>query len=96
MEYRWGGRLCLTRNQVSVFGEIDQHLYSACCQNGLGTAKGTISGCLAAELASGQTSDLLQDQMMGSEPVKLPPEPVASIAANAVLRWGEFRAGDEL
>lgn len=96
MEYRWGGRLCLTRNQVSVFGEIDQHLYSACCQNGLGTAKGTISGCLAAELASEQTSDLLQDQMTGNEPVKLPPEPVASIAANAVLRWGEFRAGDEL
>ncbi len=96
MDYRWGGRLCLTRNQVSIFGEIDRHLYSACCQNGLGTAKGTISGSLAAELASEQTSDLLQDQMIGNAPQKLPPEPVASIAANAVLRWGEFKAGQEL
>lgn len=96
MEYRWGGRLCLTRNNVSVFGEIDTNLYSACCQNGLGTAKGTISGKLAAELACNQTSDLLSQQLSYDAPVKLPPNPIASIGANAVLRWGEFKAGKEL
>jgi len=95
-QYRWGGRLCLSRNNVSVFGEIDDNLFSACCQNGLGTAKGTISGKLIAELASGQKSSLLTDQLAEQEPTRLPPEPFASIGANAVLRWGEFRAGREL
>ena len=28
MEYRWGGRLALTRNGVSVFGELDDNLLS--------------------------------------------------------------------
>lgn len=96
MEYRWGGRLCLSRNNTSVFGEIDTNLFSACCQNGLGTAKGTIAGKLIAELASQQSSSLLTDQLSDLEPTKLPPEPFASIGARAILRWGEFRAGREL
>lgn len=96
MEYRWGGRLCLSRNNVSVFGEIDNNLFAACCQNGLGTAKGTVSGKLIAELASEHQSDLLNDQLAEDKPTSLPPEPFASIGATAILRWGEFRAGREL
>lgn len=96
MEYRWGGRLCLSRNNTSVFGEIENNLFAACCQNGLGTAKGTVSGKLIAELASDHSSALLDDQLADKEPTKLPPEPFASIGANAILRWGEFRAGREL
>lgn len=96
MEFRWGGRLCLSRNNVSVFGEIDTNLFSACCQNGLGTAKGTISGKLIAELASDQPSALLDDQLSDVPPTRLPPEPFASIGANAIMKWGEFRAGKEL
>ena len=96
MQYRWGGRLCLSRNNVPVFGEIDKNLYAACCQNGLGTAKGMISGKLVAELASEAGSALLGDQQANVTPVKLPPAPVASLGANAYLRWGEYRAGKEL
>ncbi len=96
MEFRWGGRLCLTRNNVSVFGEIEKGLFSACCQNGLGTVKGTISGKLAAELACEVSSELLNDLLVSAEPTKLPPEPIASVGATTVLRWGEFRAGREL
>lgn len=96
MEFRWGGRLCLSRNGASVFGEIDTNLFAACCQNGLGTAKGTVSGKLIAELASEQKSALLDDQLVDTAPSFLPPEPLASIGAKAILRWGEFRAGREL
>lgn len=95
-EYCWGGRLCLSRNSVSVFGEIDTNVFSACCQNGLGTAKGTISGKLAAELACRQSSALLDQQLSYEEPTKLPPAPIAKWGATAVLKWGEFRAGREL
>ncbi|MEL7026187.1 MAG: FAD-binding oxidoreductase, partial [Pseudomonadota bacterium] len=57
MDYRWGGRLCLSRNNVQVIGEVEPGLFAAGCQNGLGTAKGTLAGMLAAEAASGVSSD---------------------------------------
>ena len=96
MEYRWGGRLCLSLNSVSVFGEIDKNLFAACCQNGLGTAKGTISGKLIAELASGEQSELLEDQLKDAGPAKLPPAWIANLGGSVRLKWGEFRAGKEL
>ncbi len=96
MAYRWGGRLCLSRNDVPVFGEIDDGLVAACCQNGLGTAKGTIAGKLAAEMASGESNELIDDLSARAEPIPLPSKPFASMGANAFIRWGEWRAGDEL
>jgi len=96
MEYQWGGRLCLSRNNVPAFGELETGLFTACCQNGLGVAKGTASGKLAAELACGHQSELLTNMLQQQKPVKLPPEPFTWIGANAVMRWGELRAGAEL
>jgi len=96
MEYRWGGRLCLSLNSVPVFGEIDNNLFAACCQNGLGTAKGTIAGKLIAELASCNNSALLEDQLADTGPTRLPPAPIARVGASIRLKWGEFRAGKEL
>ncbi len=49
MEYSWGGRLCLSLNNVFAQGEVDEGIYSACCQNGLGTAKGTAIGIATRE-----------------------------------------------
>lgn len=96
MEYRWAGRLCLSRNGAPALGEVDDGLYSACCQNGLGTAKGTLHGMLMAELASGHGSDLLDVVMDQPQPSRLPPEPIAWLGANASLRWSEYKAGREL
>ncbi|MEM8977710.1 MAG: FAD-binding oxidoreductase [Pseudomonadota bacterium] len=96
MEYRWGGLLCLSRNDAPAFGEIEQNVFAACCQNGLGTARGTLHGILAAEQLVGETSELLQRTLAQPEPAKLPPEPIASIGANSVMHWQEFRAGAEL
>ena len=96
MEYRWGGLLCLSLNNVSAFGEVEENLFSACCQNGLGTAKGTLSGILAAEQASNINSEFLDHMLAAAQPKKLPPEPFSSIGANAYMRWGEYKAGAEL
>ncbi len=96
MEFRWGGRLCVSRNDVQVVREVESGLFTACCQNGLGTTKGTLAGMLAADLATGQTSPALQRMTSADAPARLPPEPLASIGANATLRWNEFRAGKEL
>ena len=94
-EYTWGGRLCLARNGVQAFGEVETGLFSACCQNGVGAAKGTLSGIMAARLAT-ETGDPMLAAMLDQEkPRRLPPEPFAWIGSNATIRWKEHRAGRE-
>ncbi|MGK0270410.1 MAG: glycine/D-amino acid oxidase-like deaminating enzyme [Cocleimonas sp.] len=96
MEYQWGGALCLSRNNAPAFGEKEEGLFAACCQNGLGTVQGTLVGILAAEQASGHDSKYLQNTLAQNQPSRLPPEPIAAIGANTLMRWGEFKAGREL
>ncbi|EHI49427.1 glycine/D-amino acid oxidase, deaminating [SAR116 cluster alpha proteobacterium HIMB100] len=96
MAYRWSGRLCLSRNSSPAFGEVAPSLYSACCQNGLGTAKGTLSGIGAVELATRSNSEIVTDLQSYPLPQKLPPAPVANIGANLVLKWRELKAGREI
>lgn len=96
MDYRWGGRLCLSYNNVQVIGEIEEGLFTACVQNGLGTARGTLAGMLAADLACDVPSEALTRARLLAQPSRLPPEPLASLGANLRLKWGERRAGAEL
>lgn len=95
MEYRWAGHLCLSRNGVSAFGEVAQNIYAACCQNGLGTARGTLSGIAAAELMLNEPSELAESFLAQDNPKRLPPEPIAWVGANAYLRYREWCAGVE-
>ncbi|MGE3873512.1 MAG: NAD(P)/FAD-dependent oxidoreductase [Parvibaculaceae bacterium] len=95
MEYRWAGRLCLSWNGVPAFGELEPGLFSACCCNGLGLARGTFLGIMAAELAAGRAPPLLADILKMDRPSLLPPEPLTWLGVNATLRWGEWRAGAE-
>ncbi len=95
LEYRWSGLLCLSRNAVPAFGELEPGLYSACCQNGLGVAQGTLHGKLIAQMVCGHSSSSLDIVMQKSPPEKLPPEPFASIGAFVATRWGEIKAGKE-
>ncbi|MFS8113187.1 FAD-binding oxidoreductase [Rhizobium jaguaris] len=94
-ENTWSGRLCLSRNHVPVFGEIEEGLYSACCENGLGTVKSTLAGLLAVDLATGNVSPEVRQLMDNPAPSKLPPEPFAWLGINSVIRYQEFRAGRE-
>ncbi len=96
MEYRWGGRLCLSLNGVPAFGEVDEGVYSANCQNGLGAAKGTLSGMAVAELAAGERTKRVEAMLAFAPPRRLPPEPFMSLAAAAKLKWMEWRAGREM
>ena len=96
MEFRWGGRLCLSLNDAPAFGEIDEGLFAACCQNGLGAARGTLSGIAAADLAMGVTNELTEFMSAAPGPTRLPPSPLARLGANARIWWGERSAGAEL
>jgi glycine/D-amino acid oxidase-like deaminating enzyme len=95
MEFTWAGHLCLSRNGVAVMRELDRNVFSACVQNGLGTTRGTLTGIGAAELACGVASDITRHFTAEAEPTRLPPPPLSTIGANLLLRWKEWRAGDE-
>ncbi len=95
-EYGWGGRLCLSLNDVPAFGEVEPGLFSACCQNGLGTTRGTAAGMLAADLAAHGNTPLLEKMLAFDPPKRLPPDPFAWLGANAQLKWREWRAGKEV
>ena len=95
MEYRWAGHLCLTRNGVSVTREIDRGIFPACAQNGLGTARGTLTGIAAAEAVMGQTSAITDYFAAEDQPKRLPRQPMATWGANTYLRWREWGARAE-
>jgi len=95
MEYAWAGPLCLSLNGVSVMKPLDDGVFAACVQNGLGTARGTLTGIGAAELACGVSSDITRHFGTQAPPRKLPPQPVQTLGANAVIRFREWRAREE-
>lgn len=95
MEYQWAGHLCLSLNGVSVTREIDTGVFSGCVQNGLGTARGTLTGIAAAEMACGHQSEISQHFNTEAAPKQLPPQPFREIGANLVLRWKEWKASAE-
>jgi len=76
---------------VSVVNELDDGVFSACCQNGLGTTRGVLTGIAAAESACNATSEVTQFFAAEAQPRRLAPEPLATIGANTYLRWKEWR-----
>jgi glycine/D-amino acid oxidase-like deaminating enzyme len=95
MDHRWAGHLCLSLNGVAVMRELDQDLFSGCVQNGLGTARGTLTGIAAAELACGESSPITSYFAAEDRPKKLPPRPFQQIGANSILRFREWCAKDD-
>lgn len=95
LEYVWAGHLCLARNGVSVLKELEQGLFSACVQNGLGTTRGTLAGIGAAEKVMEHTSDITQFFGAQDTPSPLPPPMLQTLGGNALLRWKELQARTE-
>lgn len=96
MEYRWGGRLCLSWNNVQGFSDLAPGLTAACCQLGIGVTKGTLLGVAAADQVAGKLGPELASLKAGESDLRrLPPKPFANLGANSFLRWKEHRAGRE-
>tara|TARA_R110002096_G_scaffold22170_12_gene71634 strand:+ start:1566 stop:2903 length:1338 start_codon:yes stop_codon:yes gene_type:complete len=95
MEHRWAGLLCLSKNGAPAFGELDNGIFAACCQNGLGIARGTLQGMGIADLIVDGGSDVSAHFLAQPTPQKLPPEPLSSIGANVYLKYKEWRSGAE-
>ena len=86
----------MSLNNIAAFGEVENTLYAASCQNGLGTIKGTLHVMAAADLAMGKYNKLLRQLKKTANPILLPPEPIAKIGTTSRLLWREWLAGKEL
>ncbi|WP_027855993.1 NAD(P)/FAD-dependent oxidoreductase [Marinobacterium jannaschii] len=96
-EYTWGGVCTLSRNYTSFFGELEPGLFASCCHNGVGAARGTISGKLLAEQASGGDSRLLRYMReVSGMPALVPPKPFLGVGVRARLKMAEWVSRSEV
>lgn len=94
-DWSWGGVIGFSRNFAPFFGPLGEDLYAAAGTNGVGAAKGTISGRLIAELALGHASSLLDDMRAFPAPSWNPPDPFLGPLVRARLAWEQAGAGRE-
>jgi glycine/D-amino acid oxidase-like deaminating enzyme len=95
-DHTWGGVCGLSRNYVSFFGKLEPGLYAAACHNGVGAARGTISGKLLADLAVGADSSHLQDIIsVSGMPARNPPEPLLGYGVRSRLRFTKWISRSE-
>ncbi len=87
IKHTWAGNITLSQNFAPGFGKQADGVYSAVCQNGVGVTKGTISGILAADLASGRDNPLISDMETLGVPCRLPPRPFLDLGITAKLKW---------
>ncbi|MBB1488502.1 NAD(P)/FAD-dependent oxidoreductase [Oceanospirillum sediminis] len=96
-EYTWGGVCTLSSNYTSFFGELKPGLFASCCHNGVGAARGTISGKLLAELASDGDSQLQRDMLeVSGMPAWIPPEPFLGVGVRTRLKMAEWVSRSEI
>jgi glycine/D-amino acid oxidase-like deaminating enzyme len=91
MEHTWGGVICMTRNYASAFGRIEPGVFSSVGYNGVGLARGTISGALLAEHVLGGESELLTDAKALAGPSDLPPKFIVALGVKARMAWYGMR-----
>ncbi|MBI2254948.1 MAG: FAD-dependent oxidoreductase [Proteobacteria bacterium] len=94
-EATWTGFLCLSKNLAPGFGRHQTNVFSAVCQNGVGVTKGTQSGILIADLASGIDNPLIADMEAQGQPSRVPPEPLLGLGVRANIAWQGWLARSE-
>ncbi len=87
MEHTWSGIVCLSRNSAPGFGKLASNVWSAVCQNAVGVTKGTFSGVLAADMATGRDNPLIDDMLSLGEPDPLPRRPFLDIGVRSRFAW---------
>lgn len=95
IEHTWTGLVCMSRNSAFGFGRLAPNVYGAVCQNGIGITTGTIGGLLAAELACGESSELLDFMLQLEQPAALLPKIFLNAGVRSRLLWEKWRGRAE-
>jgi len=95
-EHAWGGIMAFTRNNGTVFGEVQPNLYAILTNDVSPMTRGEATGKLLAEHIEGMDSELLSLQLAIPEASKLPARPFLDIGLAVRNGWINLRAGKEL
>ncbi|MFN7963830.1 MAG: FAD-binding oxidoreductase [Thermoanaerobaculia bacterium] len=93
-ESTWSGLMGTSRTRLYTFGELEPGLFLAGGFTGAGIAQGAIVGRLLAELALGEDSALLRDQLALPSPFRMPVEPLRSMGGWWLVQRMNHAAGD--
>ncbi|MEL0638484.1 hypothetical protein V6259_17170 [Marinomonas sp. TI.3.20] len=92
-EYTWGGASSLSGNFETYFGEVEKDIFTSCCDQSVGAARGTYSGMMLADMACGIKSDLLDSiKIVSGNPSRLPAKPLLRIGVPVRLAFERFRS----
>ncbi|WP_311945712.1 NAD(P)/FAD-dependent oxidoreductase [Halomonas piscis] len=93
----WGGACGLSRNYTAFFGKVGENAWMSGVHQSVGAARGTISGKLMAELATGQNSSQLADMLaVSGTPALNPPQPFLSLGVKARMKHAAWASRAEL
>ncbi|MEQ6888124.1 FAD-dependent oxidoreductase [Halomonas sp. CS7] len=93
----WGGACGLSRNYTAFFGKVGDNAWMSGVHQSVGAARGTISGKLLAEMATGQDSRQLADMLaVSGMPALNPPEPFLSLGVKARMKQAAWSSRSEL
>ncbi len=96
LEYTWGGALSLSRNGSGVCGPLGPGVWATMVYQGVGMAKGTVSGKLLAEqIATGERHPAVDVLTGGATPSRNVPEPLNGWGIRLNIRWRRWQAGIE-
>jgi glycine/D-amino acid oxidase-like deaminating enzyme len=96
IQYTWTGHLSASRSGQPYFAKVEEGVFAVAGCNGSGVARGTLWGRLLAQMASGESSPLLQSVMDRAQPGWLPPKPLLDIGAMLRMRVETARARTEI
>lgn len=97
IDYTWGGGTSLSGNFETYFGQLEKGIYSSGCDQSVGASRGTISGMMLADLASGKQSELLTNmQEVSGKPSRLPPKPLLRIGVPLRLAIARLASRTEI
>ena len=86
IEHTWSGAITMSENHAPGFGQHAPNVWTAVCQNGVGVTKGSLSGLLAADMATGRDNPLIADMEALGQPTRLPPRPFVDLGVAAMLK----------
>ncbi len=94
-EFSWGGALSLSRNGMGVCGQVGDGVWATMAYQGVGMAKGTISGKYLAEQMMGESDPLMDLLSAGGGPSRNYPDPFNRWGIRLNARWRRWQAGIE-
>lgn len=95
--YTWGGVTNLSRDFSTFFGRVDDGVFGSFCHNGVGVARGTVSGKLLADLALGAESQDLRDmQKVSGMPPRNPPDPFLGLGVRSRIKLASWISRSEI